>query len=215
MSLPGASRALLLRVASRSTLRARLPAGSRTLATGNGFQGWGDLAEGAPAGRQGGSAFEESLGSERAEAPFRPRRESGGYDRPRGFAGGNEYERPRGGGQRPSFRESRGPIEPRAGDWVCSCGAPPNFASRSECRVCGEPKPENAAAPPAGAYERAPREPREGGRPPQMRWVCTSCQMDNLPFRTECFKCEVRAARGAATALRRTGTRVVSRRAAF
>jgi hypothetical protein len=26
-----------------------------------------------------------------------------------------------------------------------------------------------------------------------MRWVCVTCKMDNLPFREECFKCEVRS----------------------
>lgn len=158
-----------------------LPARARSLRVvaprAAGFQGWGDIGDGAQPAR------EDRSSEPRPERSFRPvRREGGGIE----SSFGRDRDRDR--APRSFGGDRRGPPETRPGDWNCSCGFS-NFASRGECRQCGEsnPSPSAAAAAPRSFSDRPPR------RDSAPRWLCTTCNMDNLPFRTECFKCEVRA----------------------
>lgn len=64
----------------------------------------------------------------------------------------------------------------RPGDWKCACGMN-NFASRTDCRKCSEPKPEGAG----GSGERS-----SNSRPGD--WKC-ACGMGNFASRTDCRKC--------------------------
>lgn len=73
----------------------------------------------------------------------------------------------------------------RGNDWICtdsSCNAN-NFASRTECFKCHEPKGDAKDAPPRSDQNRS--------RPRGNDWICTdsSCAAKNFANRTECFKC--------------------------
>ncbi|CAK0741840.1 hypothetical protein CVIRNUC_001354 [Coccomyxa viridis] len=71
----------------------------------------------------------------------------------------------------------------RPGDWLCeSCNAV-NFANRTECFKCYEPRPESAGVP-------IPRQ--RGGMPSDSKpgdWPCPSCGANNFARRSECFRC--------------------------
>ena len=107
-----------------------------------------------------------------------PRRDRG-YDR---RSGEERY------GQRSSFDDPRR----RPGDWDCdACGFVGNFASRTECKRCGEPAPEGAG----GGYDRGSWQQGGGARQASANrkpgdWDCDACGFEgNFASRSECFSC--------------------------
>jgi len=88
--------------------------------------------------------------------------------------------------------KARGP-RARGGDWNCgSCGFR-NFARRSECKDCGEPRSDNSTES-AGAQRYNPyEETSKQGRPGD--WVCQACDMVNFARRDKCHRNSCRAPR--------------------
>jgi len=84
---------------------------------------------------------------------------------------------------------------PRAlgGDWNCgSCGFS-NFARRTECKDCGEPRSDNSIES-AGAQRYNPYEhTAKQGRPGD--WVCQECDMLNFARREVCHRDSCKAPR--------------------
>ncbi|KAG1305071.1 hypothetical protein G6F64_008683 [Rhizopus arrhizus] len=71
----------------------------------------------------------------------------------------------------------------RAGDWNCSACSASNYARRTECFKCNEPRPEGAGGG-FGGERRPPRARRDGD------WDCSGCGAVNFASRNECFKCQ-------------------------
>lgn len=119
----------------------------------------------------------------------------GGFGMGRGYGGGS-------GGYDPNpysnlrERSSYGPYgmsqerdNRRPGDWPClACGGN-NFASRTMCFKCKEPKPDTAGGAP-DAYDSAKYgAPREREIRPN-DWQCLECNFSNFGSRESCYKCE-------------------------
>lgn len=84
-------------------------------------------------------------------------------------------------------QEPRVPVEKKAGDWDCSCGAV-NFSRRTRCFVCNAPKGDTEGAAGDGSEQQG----QQGG---EGDWVCT-CGYTNFARRSSCRGCD--AARPAA-----------------
>jgi len=100
-----------------------------------------------------------------------------------------------GGGGRGGMRGGRGGghVADRDGDWHCGSCQNTNFARRTECNRCKEPRVKCEARPMGGGY---------GGnvasRPGD--WYCGACQNNNFARRTECNKCKEPKSKCEATA---------------
>lgn len=71
----------------------------------------------------------------------------------------------------------------RPGDWSCSKCQHNNFASRSECQRCNEPKGDIAGGGESSSCSRG-RQQRDGD------WNCGSCQTSNFATRFGCYRCK-------------------------
>lgn len=91
------------------------------------------------------------------------------------------------GGSRNRDENGGGGYQRRDGDWTCDCGGS-NYANRTECFKCKEPKPENANT--TGSSGGGERQKRPGD------WNC-SCGVSNFASRTSCFKCSEEKPEGA------------------
>uniref|UniRef100_A0A1B0CZ01 RNA helicase n=1 Tax=Phlebotomus papatasi TaxID=29031 RepID=A0A1B0CZ01_PHLPP len=120
------------------------------------------------ANRQECFSCHEPKGDSAGDGGFNSDRNGGG-----GFGGG------RGGGGGNS----------RPGDWNCGGCGKNNFASRSECFSCHEPKGDatNGYNGSGGGGGGGSEKPRAGQRPGD--WTCPSCDKANFASRTSCFGC--------------------------
>ncbi|CAL5219459.1 g1294 [Coccomyxa viridis] len=72
----------------------------------------------------------------------------------------------------------------KPGDWPCpACGAN-NFARRTECFRCDEPRPGHLPGPSGFSNNRGAPPAREGD------WACPECGVNNFAYRGECFRCQ-------------------------
>ncbi|KAK9824281.1 hypothetical protein WJX72_009155 [[Myrmecia] bisecta] len=141
---------------------------------------------------------------------------------------GQEVDGGRGGDSRPSFRDreprgrfsrddrsfDRAPRERsprdardgrdapnmRPGDWACPACNAHNFASRSNCFKCDEPRADGYVPAPRASFsadrgdrrDRSFRRERGSDRQDNFRpgdWPCGQCGAHNFARNTECFKC--------------------------
>ena len=103
----------------------------------------------------------------------------------------------------------------RPGDWTClNCHAH-NFASRSVCFKCKNPKaggsggggPSFGSGASGDLGSKAP-EPASGPTAGNFRpgdWICTGCRAHNFASRSACFKCKQRKAGGESAAAASSG----------
>lgn len=71
----------------------------------------------------------------------------------------------------------------RPGDWVCPGCQNHNYASRTECNKCGQPKSQ-APEPAYSSGQQVPANFRPGD------WLCPSCGNHNFASKTACNKCQ-------------------------
>jgi len=154
--------------------------------------------------------------------PSRDRRDSGGrrdFDRGsrdrRDGGGRRDFDRGSrdrrdGGGRRDSGRGnfdrgSRGRNDSNDGDWDCPKCNNSNFARRTECNRCGEPRSGGGGRRGGGRgnFDRGNRDRRDGGGRRDFDrgsrdsgktfahndWECPKCNNSNFSFRTECNRC--------------------------
>lgn len=78
---------------------------------------------------------------------------------------------------------ARPPIEPKPGDWVCTCGFN-NFARNAQCKKCGIPKKVGEGSTASFAHSSA------GGPPPKPGdWPCKGCGYNNFARNQSCKRC--------------------------
>ncbi|MBT5025451.1 MAG: hypothetical protein HON05_01665 [Euryarchaeota archaeon] len=133
-----------------------------------------------------------------AEVGIRPKKQreerSRGSDRDgrRGNDGGYQSRDRQGGRFERNDRGNRGDNR-NGGDWDCPKCQNSNFAFRTECNRCGEPR---------GGGGRGRSDDRRGGRDDRGNrggrggeiyndndWDCPKCQNSNFAFRSECNRC--------------------------
>jgi hypothetical protein len=92
----------------------------------------------------------------------------------------------------------------RPGDWTCPGCTAHNFASRSACFKCKNPKPGGGGGAPVGAgsvgdFGSKVSEPAGGPAAGNFRpgdWICNGCRAHNFASRSACFKCKQRKGGG-------------------
>ncbi|KAJ3267228.1 DEAD-box ATP-dependent RNA helicase [Chytriomyces hyalinus] len=82
------------------------------------------------------------------------------------------------------------------GDWKCTACRVSNFARRTECYKCNEPRPEGVGSGAPG-YSGGGFGARTNHPPAEGDWNCTDCNRSNFARRTECFKCQAPRPEGA------------------
>ena len=93
-------------------------------------------------------------------------------------------------GDRRERNDRRGRDNSNNRDWECSKCNNSNFAFRTECNRCGEPKGR-------GGRNNAQREQRSRkGTHSNNDWTCGECQNSNFSFRNECNRCGAPKGRG-------------------
>ena len=93
-------------------------------------------------------------------------------------------------GDRRERNDRRGRDNSNNRDWECSKCSNSNFAFRTECNRCGEPKGR-------GGRNNAQREQRSRKETHSNNdWTCGECQNSNFSFRNECNRCGAPKGRG-------------------
>jgi rRNA processing protein Gar1 len=134
----------------------------------------------------------------------------GNFDRGSRDGGRGNFDRGSRDGGRGNFdRGNRGRNDSNDGDWDCPKCNNSNFARRTECNRCGEPRGAGGGRRDGGRgnFDRGSRDRRDGGRRDGGRgnfdrgsrdggatfahndWDCPKCNNSNFSFRRECNRC--------------------------
>jgi len=81
----------------------------------------------------------------------------------------------------------------RGGDWSCGKCAFRNFARRTECKECGEPRDESTRGHTSAQRYNPYEQPNNRERPGD--WVCQECNMNNFARRDVCHRTSCKAPR--------------------